>query len=320
MRNSFGSPSLVLGKKAKRMHRIATHLALVFTLTYPIGPAFAQSDASAPTSSTASTDVQPTQPAEDVEQSESTGTADPSDTIDSTSGPMLNGDDLAKDLTDRMPEQTDEPNVDAERQQIESLDYERLLRESNETDQNQDANGDSSAGDSTAGEAFLQGQDGSSDSQLPSAEDIKRSLMEDIDAPPVTPPNRNALVVDMPSIAGAPPAEALLDPAVIGTAPGQTPPALRREGEFVINRRGRLVRSPDGEVALFVFDADSKGEGQEPPMILQPSRMLEVMETRVREEGDQAAFIVSGQVFTYRGANYLLPSTVRPAIDRGNLD
>lgn len=108
------------------------------------------------------------------------------------------------------------------------------------------------------------------------------------------------------------------DPRIIGTAPGQRRPKLRREGEFLINRRGRLVSSGDAAQKMFVFDADSAA-APETPMLLLPCRLLENMEALAKDRGDRMVFQLSGQVFAYRGANYLLPTMMRPAINKGNL-
>lgn len=107
------------------------------------------------------------------------------------------------------------------------------------------------------------------------------------------------------------------DPNVIGSAPNEKKPPLRREGEFIIDRKGRLVRSGDGASMVFVFDADEKGN-PEPPMVIMPCRMLQNMEDLVRERGDSIAFKLSGQVYTYRGANYLLPTMMKLAVDKDN--
>lgn len=109
-----------------------------------------------------------------------------------------------------------------------------------------------------------------------------------------------------------------VDPAVLGIAPGQPMPELRREGEFVVTRRGRIVRSGDGAQALLVFESDSPS-APEMPMFLMPCQMLQNMENLVLERGDRMVFVVSGQVFTYRGVNYLLPTLMKPAPDKGNL-
>jgi len=114
-----------------------------------------------------------------------------------------------------------------------------------------------------------------------------------------------------------PPAAVEIDPAVLGVAPGDPVPTLRREGEFLVNRRGRLLRSPEG-YQLFVFEADAAAS-PELPMIVQPSRLLQAMEEIVAERGDAVVFVVSGQVHAYRGANYILPTMMKIAIPKGNL-
>jgi hypothetical protein len=43
------------------------------------------------------------------------------------------------------------------------------------------------------------------------------------------------------------------------------------------------------------------------------------MEDTVDRRGDTTVFILSGQVHTYRGANYLLPTMMKVAVDTGNL-
>lgn len=118
-------------------------------------------------------------------------------------------------------------------------------------------------------------------------------------------------------IVPVPPAAVEIDPAVLGVAPGDPMPSLRREGEFLINRRGRLLRSPEG-YQLFVFEADGP-DSPELPMIVQPSRLLQAMEDIVSERGDAVVFKLSGQVHTYRGANYLLPTMMIIAGPKGNL-
>ena len=109
-----------------------------------------------------------------------------------------------------------------------------------------------------------------------------------------------------------------IDPAVLGVAPGEDPPPLRREGEFIVNRRGRLVRSSEGGHLLFVFESDTQA-APELPMILQACQLLEAMEETVQRRGDMTVFILSGQVHAYRGANYLLPTMMKIAVDKGNL-
>jgi len=107
--------------------------------------------------------------------------------------------------------------------------------------------------------------------------------------------------------------------AVIGVAPGGRKPELRREGEYVINRRGRVVRSPSGNQMIFVFESDGK-DTSDPPMILHPCRNLQIIEEMIAERGDRLVFVVTGQVFAYRGVNYMLLTSFRQVHAKGNLD
>ena len=108
------------------------------------------------------------------------------------------------------------------------------------------------------------------------------------------------------------------DAAVLGVAPGLEKPQLRREGEFVRGRRGRLVRATGSNQMLFQFEADGE-QSPEAPMVMLPCRMLQSMEDIVVERGDQIVFTVTGQVFVYRGSNYLLPTVVTQAVNKANL-
>jgi hypothetical protein len=107
------------------------------------------------------------------------------------------------------------------------------------------------------------------------------------------------------------------DPAVVGVAPDQPAPQLRREGEFIVSRRGRVFMLPDGR-AQFRFAADAE-QSPEPPMYLMPCQLLEHIERLVQQRGDELMFVLSGQVFTYHGANWLLPSMMRLEMRRDDL-
>lgn len=153
----------------------------------------------------------------------------------------------------------------------------------------------------------------------PTAEDIMRDLLEEREAPPVIAPV-NAPDDDTPPEVriGLPTTKVDLDPAVLGVAPGSAAPQLRREGEFVVSRKGRLVRASQGGYSVFLFESDN-AVAPEPPMILQPCRLLEDMENYVDKHGDQVVFLLSGQVHVYRGINYVLPTMMKIHIDKGNL-
>jgi hypothetical protein len=69
---------------------------------------------------------------------------------------------------------------------------------------------------------------------------------------------------------------------------------------------------------MITFDADASGMA-DPPMYLMPCQMLEDMEQIVQQQGDSVVFVISGQVFVYHGANYVLPTLMKLAPSHGNL-
>ncbi|MAE67128.1 MAG: hypothetical protein CMJ18_22945 [Phycisphaeraceae bacterium] len=135
---------------------------------------------------------------------------------------------------------------------------------------------------------------------------------------PVKPIGRGVVEAEMPGAPAAAPGRSGIDAEVLGIAPGQTSPRLRREGEFVPLRRGRLARAGGGSQVMFVFDGDGKAS-PEPPMIIMPCAALEHMERLVAEQGDKLVFRLSGQIYRYRGSNYILPSIWNIPPDQGNL-
>ena len=138
-------------------------------------------------------------------------------------------------------------------------------------------------------------------------------------APVIAPNDRRPGKTRSEPVLTAPAAIAVdIDPAVLGVAPGDEPPPLRREGEFIVNRRGRLIRSPETGRLLFVLEADSE-QSPELPLVMQACQLLETMEDTTDRRGDTTVFILSGQVHTYRGANYLMPTMMKIAVDDGNL-
>ena len=152
----------------------------------------------------------------------------------------------------------------------------------------------------------------------PSAEDVMNDMTGRIERNPAIEPTQKipSSVAPLPNKATAIAEDA--GAVVQGGAPGMGSSKLRREGEFVINRPGRLVRAPQSGILLFAFESDSPS-GAEPPVIIMPCAYLQYMEDLARERGDRVVFVISGQVTSYRGANYLLPTNVRQGIDRGNL-
>ena len=165
--------------------------------------------------------------------------------------------------------------------------------------------------------------------QAGSAEDVMNNLINQMKRNPLIEPTQPQPATgqepgqtssgnDPAMPAGHQPIRVGVDPNVIGVAPGARPGKLRREGEFVIGRKGRLVRSSDGLHTLFVFDADDS-KSPEAPMALVPCQMLQSMEDLLGQRGEDIKFVLSGQILVYRGVNYILPTMMTLAEDRGNL-
>ncbi len=94
---------------------------------------------------------------------------------------------------------------------------------------------------------------------------------------------------------------------------GAQPPTKKRdgvrEGMFLTARPGGLLRVSTGD---WVFVPQQAGQGIElRPMVLLPSQTLTRLASGAQAMLGQAAGVVSGQVFVYRGREYLLPTAYR---------
>ncbi|MFN4242486.1 MAG: hypothetical protein ACK4PI_04530 [Tepidisphaerales bacterium] len=88
-------------------------------------------------------------------------------------------------------------------------------------------------------------------------------------------------------------------------APNAPSLPLLREGTFVVDRTGRLLRSGEGFGFEFVFESDGRTL-RDPPMIILPNSRLQMMEEAVRSANRNLRFRVTGMVTEYRGRNGLL--------------
>ena len=89
------------------------------------------------------------------------------------------------------------------------------------------------------------------------------------------------------------------------------------EGDLLISRRGRLTRGRYG-AWIIVFDADARGL-MEPPVILLPSTQLRNLEQWARGGDLSRPMLLSGQIYSYRGKHFLLPSAWREPVERPNI-
>lgn len=91
---------------------------------------------------------------------------------------------------------------------------------------------------------------------------------------------------------------------------------LRAEGTFLVRQPGSMVRLKTGEW-VFVFHRATEGAAER-PMVLIPSGTLSRMERVAQERGEEATFLVTGQVFVYQQLNYLLPTAYTVEMERRN--
>ncbi len=99
-------------------------------------------------------------------------------------------------------------------------------------------------------------------------------------------------------------------PAAAPSVPAATEPAqggrLLREGTFLASRRGRVIKTTGGEWQ-FHFDTGPENKA-DAPMVLMPCLNLQAIEKLADRGSEALSFTVSGQVFVYKGRNYLLPT------------
>ena len=93
-----------------------------------------------------------------------------------------------------------------------------------------------------------------------------------------------------------------------GTDTVAAAPGVRRwrEGVFLTRRSGTLIKARTGD---WIFVPRPTAEGSfDPPLVLLPSQNLERLENAIGAGVDRPAVSISGQVFAYRGHDYLLTS------------
>jgi hypothetical protein len=100
-----------------------------------------------------------------------------------------------------------------------------------------------------------------------------------------------------------------MNAATGAVAPGAPSLPLLREGTFIVDRVGRLTKSPDGSRSEFTFETDGRSM-QDPPLILMPCVKTSTMEDSVKATNQDLRFRITGLVTEYRGRNYLLPDRV----------
>jgi hypothetical protein len=83
-----------------------------------------------------------------------------------------------------------------------------------------------------------------------------------------------------------------------------------RSGTRFVDRRGHVTRDPESGVWRFVPAGDGPGA-----VVLLPCLELQRLERTARQRDVSSPLLLSGLVTTFRGRNYLLPSSVRVAVE-----
>lgn len=143
-------------------------------------------------------------------------------------------------------------------------------------------------------------------------------------APPVTPaetkptpaPRPRGPILNSPR-ADAPTALEPIRPNLPGSPAAElgltTNPPLIREGAFISNARGRMVKGKTGRF-YFIFDRDATGRTF-PPMVLLEGPNLASMERLTERSPEGSRLRIGGQVLAYHARNFLLV-TVPPLLER----
>lgn len=108
------------------------------------------------------------------------------------------------------------------------------------------------------------------------------------------------------------PLQPILNPPVMDQTSGKTvvpgsavPQNLKREGDYIRDRLGRLTKSADGTQMEFSFESDGRTM-QDPPVIILPNLKLMAMENAVNSSNRDLRFRITGPVTEYKGRNYIL--------------
>lgn len=119
----------------------------------------------------------------------------------------------------------------------------------------------------------------------------------------------------------APDTKAMSGPAIPSApAPGASaapnPPTVTRlrDGQYLSQRTGRLVKDEKTGQWMFAFDSDGK-EMKDPPMVILPNLYLQSMEQMTEKGTKSIRFNISGEVTEYQGKNFLIIRFVKTERD-----
>lgn len=122
-----------------------------------------------------------------------------------------------------------------------------------------------------------------------------------------TPAVPDAKIMSGPAIPSAP---------APGASAAPNPPTITRlrEGQYLTQRTGRLVKDEKTGQWMFAFDSDGK-EMKDPPMVILPNLYLQSMEQMTEKGTKSIRFNISGEVTEYQGKNFLIIRFVKTERD-----
>ncbi|MBL4697753.1 MAG: hypothetical protein JKX70_02855 [Phycisphaerales bacterium] len=82
------------------------------------------------------------------------------------------------------------------------------------------------------------------------------------------------------------------------------------EGTLILRRPSRMIRNSTGAWVI-VFDNDDPTSTDAIDLIVEPCSMLMRLERIAMETGDAGQLLVSGRIYTYKGAHYILPTLMQ---------
>jgi hypothetical protein len=77
------------------------------------------------------------------------------------------------------------------------------------------------------------------------------------------------------------------------------------EGSIIVDRIGRLARTPDGQQWELTLESDGRPL-KDPPMLVLPNKLLTRMQMTLTATNADLKFRVSGEVTEYNSRNYIL--------------
>ncbi len=88
------------------------------------------------------------------------------------------------------------------------------------------------------------------------------------------------------------------------------------EGTLILRRPGRMIRNATGAWVI-VFDHDNPEAPDRIELIIEPCTMLMRIERIAMQTGDAGQLLISGRIYTYKGAHYILPTLIQRVRPQG---